>query len=378
MNPRPKFETLPLSQAEHRPNPTYSGRIRRGLAIGTSLVALLGLSSGLAFGQPSYAIPEAPALTFLDTNPGKISRPTTPRALGTQILSAIDSAGRVQQGMALDLAPWSLIPGLAIPLTKYQESIGAFVLANTQVSLATVRSAADSSATDLAFGVRMTLWDGTDPMRDRSYVQSLRDKQRECADEHLAQPGGAAQFENCIDDFLPQRRKEWLAENWNQPALSVALAGGWRLSGSRLDQRSWMGYSTWMTGALPLSVHGQLVAELRYDHRELAEEERNALNYGSRVLFGSSRFNLFAELSGRSLLGTDDREDDFTGQWAAGVEFQAAEGFWLTAGLGEDISLPENARSQIAVIANVRLQLTEAPRIGQLIKSVREPPQGGL
>jgi hypothetical protein len=262
---------------------------------------------------------------------------------------------------------------VAIPLKEYQEDLGSFILANTQLSLGTIRSAADTAATDLAIGLRLTLWDGTDPMRDASYASSLRAKQRECADDHLRQPGGAALFESCIDEFLPQRRKDWLAENWNQPALSLAFAGGWRLSGSQIDQGSWMGFSTWLTGALPLTRHGQLVAEVRYDNRQLSEDDRNAIDYGTRVLIGTPRFNLFAELSGRSFSGAAGTDDDFTAEWAAGIEFQASEDLWIITGLGKGLSIEDAAEDEVAVIAGVRLQVSQAPRIGQLIDEVRRP-----
>ncbi len=97
----------------------------------TLLLAALaaGLPQEVAWGQDAAAHPETPAFTFLDTNPGRIARPGTPRALGMELLSAIDSAGRVQQGVAIDFAPWSLIPGLAISLSDYQSDLWRFILA---------------------------------------------------------------------------------------------------------------------------------------------------------------------------------------------------------------------------------------------------------
>ena len=62
--------------------------------------------------QKPYALPEAPAFTILDVTPAEILRPTTARALATAIVNAINPEGKVQQGFALDVAPWSLIPNL--------------------------------------------------------------------------------------------------------------------------------------------------------------------------------------------------------------------------------------------------------------------------
>jgi hypothetical protein len=77
----------------------------------------------------SYAVPEAPAFTFLGLNPSKVTRPISPRDLGVAVLQAVDSSGRVQQGFALSLTPWYYLPGFTIPLDQYQRSWPAYVAA---------------------------------------------------------------------------------------------------------------------------------------------------------------------------------------------------------------------------------------------------------
>ncbi|MGI4873100.1 MAG: hypothetical protein ACRYFX_18225 [Janthinobacterium lividum] len=120
-----------------------------------------------------YAMPEVPALTFIDAGSPKISRPVTPRALATELVNAIDTAGRVQQGLAIAVAPAALL-GKAVTLADYQHNYGQYLISNAQVSLGTVRVAGTTGATDLGLGLRLTLFDGSDPMRSTTYTDSVR------------------------------------------------------------------------------------------------------------------------------------------------------------------------------------------------------------
>ena len=120
-----------------------------------------------------YAMPELPALTFIDAGAAKIMRPVIPRALATELVNGIDSAGRVKQGLAIAIAPWALL-GQRITLPQYQKDYGKYLAANTQVSLGTVRVAGNAAATDLGLGLRLTLLDGSDPMHAPEFTDSVR------------------------------------------------------------------------------------------------------------------------------------------------------------------------------------------------------------
>ena len=61
-----------------------------------ALLGALALGvAGAAHAQTvSFAVPEAPAFTFLGVNPTKIARPGTTRDLAVAILTGVDSSGR--------------------------------------------------------------------------------------------------------------------------------------------------------------------------------------------------------------------------------------------------------------------------------------------
>ena len=107
-------------------------------------VLLLALAGARVESQE--AIPSNPAVTFIGASPTEISRPATAAGLAGDLLNSIDREGNVKQGLALDFTPWWVIPGLRIPLQDYQERRGKYILANTQISLATAKSSGEVGA----------------------------------------------------------------------------------------------------------------------------------------------------------------------------------------------------------------------------------------
>ena len=92
---------------------------------------LLALAAARAGAQQAdslkpYAIPASPAFTFLGSTPGKVERPVAARALALGLAQDVAASGGIPRGLALDVAPWSFVPGLRIPLRSYQTNRAAF------------------------------------------------------------------------------------------------------------------------------------------------------------------------------------------------------------------------------------------------------------
>jgi hypothetical protein len=314
--------------------------------------------AGGAAAQKPYAIPESPAFTFLDATPAQISRPTTARAFAAAVLNgASPLTGELQQGVALDVAPWSFVPGLRIPLSEYQSSRSRYVLANTQLSHATVRASGDTSATDLAAGVRITLVDRSDPMSDTAFTGELRRRLRSCLPD---QPTDAAvaQAQACGREQAQALRKQWLSDrgHWNDASLAAAAAGGWRFARSQLSDGVWQGWAGWITGAMPLGRGGQVIGQLRYNAHQ--GDQDDGLAYGGRALYGSAEMNGFVEVAGGSRTGGRPSRADWTG----GLEFKAAENLWISTGFGSRSNAAGGNRG--VLVADLRWQLASGPTIG--------------
>jgi hypothetical protein len=313
--------------------------------------------AGPAAAQKPYAIPEAPAFTFLDVTPAQVSRPTTASAFGANLLNGISPTGQLQQGVAMEVAPWSFVPSLRITPQDYRDSRGKYALANTQLSLATVRGAGDSASLDLAVGLRVTFFDHSDPMADTSFTNELTRRQLACL-PGSTQPAARAAAVACQREQVSALRKQWLEDrgHWNDASLSAAVAGGWRFDQGALSKNEWRGVAGWATGALPLGRGGQIVGQLRYDGR--ADSDADGLSYGGRGFYGSASMNAFVEVTG----GKRPAAVSSRAQWTGGLEFRAAENLWISTGFGSRETAGGDTRG--VLVADLRWQLSEGPRIG--------------
>jgi len=324
----------------------------------TLAAAAAALAAALpAAAQKPYAIPEAPAFTYLNVTPAEVSRPTTASAFAANVLNGVSPTGQMQQGVAMELAPWSFIPSLRISPQDYRTSRAKYALANTQLSLATVRAAGDSAAVDVGLGLRVTFLDHSDPMADSAFTNELTRRQLSCLPSST-QPAARAAAVACQREQVSALRREWLEDrgHWNDASLSAAVAGGWKLDNGVLGQREWTGVAAWATGALPLGRGGQAVGQVRYDGRAGAEVD--GLSYGGRAFYGSASMNVFVEVTG-------GRRPQVTGtraQWTGGLEFRAGENLWISTGFGSRENADGDNRG--VVVADLRWQLSEGPRIG--------------
>lgn len=346
-----------------------------GRAITSSVLLALATSVQQAGGQQKpvefiTAVPEAPAFTFLSASPSLIERPATIRDFGASLLTGVGADGRVREGFALNASTWNLIPGLAIPLSTYQKRLWAYALANTELSIGTIRVAGDTMDTEAAIGFRVTPFDRTDPMHDPTFTANLGSAiLQNCAP---ATPG-SGQSAACVDSITASQFADYTSENWTDLRLSLAVAWGMRFENSALDQREYSGFNAWAVGAVPvIPRRAQLIGQVRYkSHSEVSDVAGySAVNYGARVLWGSAALNGFAEYVRESRSLEDDvpqvkEIDSDADGWSAGLEFRITENTWLSTGFGSRFTALGDAE-RTAVFANLRWGVTSKSRIESL------------
>lgn len=327
-------------------------------AVGCVLVLALLALAHTAAAQKSYAVPESPAFTFLNVTPAEISRPGSVRAFGAAVLDGISASGEIKQGLALDFAPWTYLPGVSITLRDYQTNPVLYALANTQTSLATARAAGDSADTDLAFGIRVTLFDRTDPMADTAYTNELRRRiAAKCEIIIFDEDEDLATRRTCLSTVTREWQNTWRDERsrWNGSSLAVAFAGGGQLNESLIGQAHWGGASAWVTGSVGVGTSGLVVGQLRYQAGE--DEAPAGFSYGARGFVGTRVANAFLEIV------RDDRVENSAGlNWTGGLEFRAADRLWLSTGLGSRASDTDDERRTV-LIADMRWNIADAPRL---------------
>lgn len=306
----------------------------------------------------NYSVPDFPALSFISANIDNVSKPSSARELATNVLNVVDASGRLQQGLAVEFKPFTLLGGNST-VNDYTHRNLKSILYDTQVSFGTVATSGDSTKTDLGWGIRIVLLDNSNLMRKKSFVRKLGDALLECAP---ASPDAADEKQEleCLAQKLAET-KEYFENNekvmevenyhdgvyWNADWLTLSYAGGMRLNDSNINEGSILGHEVWLAGGTHIGKHALWSFQAKWSRklRDTSDEFLNELNLGTRLEFRLDNkvpWNLFGETFYSPLLNKDDFENDptidvnkeFT--WSAGTEFKVAKGFWAVVGFGDN------------------------------------------
>jgi hypothetical protein len=331
-------------------------------------LAQTGTASGDSGVEVLTAVPESPAFLFLRISPTEVTRPGSVRDFGAAILSGINEEGDLQQGVALETTPWFFIPGLAISVQDYQRDYLKYLVSNAQLSLATARASGDSASTDLAFGLRFTLWDEGDPMRSSEFTDPLGDELLACLPETPDADEEEAQC--CVDEVMRQAYgayNERTKNRWNARRAALGLATGVRFVNSEFGAGEYSGYQVWLVGSNPATRYGQILAQVTLTDRPALGDETGftLFSYGGRLLAGSASFNGFLEVIGETRSGDDEALDGTSGRWSAGLEFRLAKELWLSTGFGSRFATIEAAEKTF-IVFNLRWGLNSKARLDGL------------
>jgi len=324
----------------------------------------------------SYAVPDMPAAAFLGATPATITRPATARDFLIGLASGVDEHGNARQGFALEASPSAIVPGFGVSLEEYRRPgvNPRYLLANLLVSVGAARAAGDTAPTILAYGLRVTLVDRGDPMRDPAFLEALGDSIARCrprspipgiprADtptsldpllrDLLAERHDRAV--RCMDSHTRKLARRYARAHWNASNVFVAYAGGERLRNGSFGRRRHAGDRVWATGARRLGAVAQalLYADWTHDRGDAAPDAFDAVSYGARLNAGSDAINGFVELLGQSRFTAPSGVPGHATAWSAGLELRAAESLWISAGLGERFRRTA-APDVVAVLASVR------------------------
>jgi hypothetical protein len=330
--------------------------------------------------KPNGAVPESPAFTFLGTTPSKVTTPGSTRDVGVSLMQGFDEAGHVRQGFALQMVPYSYLPGVALTMYDYRHDKLAYALANLQLSLGTIQTQGDSSSTDVAFGLRTTLVDRSDPLRDSTYCAGVLDRFAAVAPTrpHTA---NASTLE-ALDNVMSSERDRWFASHWGALRWSRAAAGGFRARGSALSSRENLGWSAWTTvSGSPSHLLGKFAdssakpsrsfwtAILQYQEKDsvAGQSKLKQLSYGARVVYGGATQDAFLEVVGSQRYDAPNGIDPSIGQWSGGLEFKISEGVWVSTGFGSTFATLDQP-DRVVVLANIRWAITSKSRIDRLAK----------
>lgn len=264
------------------------------------------------------SVPESPAFTVLGFTPNTVIRPASPKAFASSLLSGLDQNGNFQAGLAFDLTPYMLFNGENITIKDYNDHFLTRLLSRTQFSFATTKGgSSDDTATRLAAGLNLTIWDKGDP---RVYHPNRGDDDvLTCFANSLQLPpviapgtpqatidqinaGNKATNDQLADACRDRARKA----NWNRSSWIIAYAPSWISKAGDTKGYKWDGGAAWTSvaygfeGISALERIAQLILHARYRSREFAPDPvnagqfltQNSTFFGARFRAGSAKFGL--------------------------------------------------------------------------------------
>ncbi len=298
------------------------------------------------------SVPESPAFTVLGLTPNTVVRPATPREFASSLLNGLDQNGNFQSGLALDTVPFLLFNGENVSLLDYNHNYLMRLLSRSQFSFAATKGASkDDTATRLAMGLNLTLWDKGDarmyhPHRgpegdvltcfDKTLqlpppipplLPTATEAQRTAHAEMVRKINSDNEAANNkrADDCRKTVRKA----NWNRSSWIIAYAPSWISKTGQTSKFRWNGGALWTSLAYgfeqvpSLRNIGQLIFHARYRTREQVTDEKNpgtfltqnSFLFGARFRAGSPKFGLNLEdifVRNRPLGGRWDTSNRFS------------------------------------------------------------------
>ncbi len=290
------------------------------------------------------SVPASPAFAILGLTPTSIQRPGSVRELMAAATKGFDKDGKVKNGLAIDIAPMSMFARERIVGgDRYRDSPVTQALARTTVSLGTAES---GGGTQLAWGVRVGVWDQGDP---GLFAGKLAKCVRESNPFGGPPPAGPnvtgptqAQQEATLNAIADCKVPELVEDLWAKPALYVGFGQSWYSgSGSAKDKlpAAKALWATYSVGRSVASYRGllQLNAERKTDERvadpadatKLLRQDTTALV--ARLKLGAEKWHAYADL-GRNRLELAGKAKVNTRYSGLGVDLRLRDDLWLQVG----------------------------------------------
>ena len=207
------------------------------------------------------SVPESPGFTILGLNPQTVVRPASPREFVTSLINSLDENGNIQNGVAIDMAPYLLLSRGRLTLADYRDldrsrqiergifkprfSLERF-FSRVQFSLATTKGgSSEDKSSRIGTGLHFTIFDFGDPRMDqrldRCFLDLKREIERQAAINVGADPDNPTleqdrlirlEIPRLLDSGFRERyKKECIGaskkRNFGRSSFVVGAAGSW-------------------------------------------------------------------------------------------------------------------------------------------------------
>ncbi len=324
-----------------------------------------------------FAVPDMPAFQALGVDPTDILRPSDPKTLALMLAERATNLSVIPSSYAIELAPFRLLFSHTLTAKDYNNWLSA-IFYNARLSAGSVRTGEFGAGSDVAAGARLTLYNGTDLLRDSLYkkgaVRLLKQRNAlvdSCESTFVAaegfdaidsHPDLAARESAYCDSVATARtgsgfkllRDAARERDWNHTVVDFAYAAKWSSPDSFTKNLVLLSHTGWLYGTVKFSsaTQGLFGATAIYARGDSTWKLSGAL--AARVYGGANNAKVF--LQGQikktfvdtmvSLAGSGGVEILFLGgnwlEFTLAYEKEFPGGSKLTPGLKYNITLPES------------------------------------
>lgn len=301
------------------------------------------------------SVPDVPALTALDATSNKLDRPDSGKSLAAAFATALDRDGTIKTGIGIEIGLRALRLDKKWTYRDYVDSYVKKVLSRSAISIGTSKNSASTEDTIAgtvpdtqgAVGVRIVLWDGSDPLLAPGYVAKAEWARTECRDKKKLE------FPECLvkkaDEYTGS-----IEPPWNAGGLYLALVETWNFEESKLKKADADFLHTWVAGALPICKWGQFAFGGVWKH-PWAEDTKDTLSIAARLRFGTPKTRFIGD--GTWFARRPDADPE--GRWAAGIEVKVAGAGWLTLSAGTDLG--GDSSSAVTLLSSLKYGMSPTP-----------------
>jgi hypothetical protein len=311
------------------------------------------------------AAPSAPGFVVLGVEPASIARPTSPRAVGLSLLSAVaHGENLVPKNYALEVAPFWLRSRPTLTYKQYDEaSIAQTLIQSLSLSVATASFSADGdrpSSVGVSFGLRTMLLKGTHNSETPRLIARLKELQNKILD--ATSPDEEERLASALRqvalDIQTQNRKRvgWALE------MATALAATYPEGNYAKGRVSRLGL--WVTPAYELeNPRLSLIGVARYlRDREEAQPEADLVDVGLRVQIEWEQLGLSTEAV-RRLVSASENDDGSSTRLMGLVDYRISDDLYLSASFGKNYENRLTGKSNLVSFLGVNFGLSRKPLV---------------
>lgn len=314
--------------------------------------------------KTKYAVPDAPAFNMISESPSNIFKPASVKdiAFGFSGFLGNDNKLTLPKSFALEFAPGLLINGQNLTLEDYRKNRWLYQL---RLSLATSRMDNTATASNLAFAIRVTINDESDPRTNNEYISDATKLARDIQDsidvikrklgplatmEEIENDPNLISAKKKLNNKFKVKWSRWVEEKWNKNITELALAVKTNSKDSLAQNIVLSKFSFWFTSAFGIEDWGQFLfgANASSEKDLVTNKFQSSGSIASRFYAGTNNYKVYFQIEGTLVENSKSR-------WLfnSGFEIKVQENIWaeFTAGIEN-----RNQLSQSSLVTDFKLK----------------------